>query len=98
MNLPWTVAQLAKQASLSRSAFFERFGRTVGIAPMEYLLLWRMATAKNLLWRKEGRIAEVAGRVGYGSARALSVAFARHVGMPPMRHVRELVKSQGSFG
>jgi transcriptional regulator GlxA family with amidase domain len=26
----WTVAQLAKAAALSRSAFFERFTRTVG--------------------------------------------------------------------
>src|SRR5688572_21842489 len=42
----WTVAQLAKTAALSRSAFFERFTRTVGLRPMEYLLAWRMAVAK----------------------------------------------------
>jgi len=30
---PWTVAQLAKPAGLSRSAFFERFTRTVGLPP-----------------------------------------------------------------
>jgi AraC-like DNA-binding protein len=34
----WTVAQLAKEAALSRSTFFERFSRAVGVAPMEYLL------------------------------------------------------------
>ena len=33
---PWTVAQLAKEAGLSRSTFFERFSRAVGVAPMEY--------------------------------------------------------------
>jgi len=47
----WTVAQLAKTAALSRSAFFERFTRTVGMPPMEYLLAWRMAVAKDLLRR-----------------------------------------------
>ena len=88
MSQPWTVAQLAKQASLSRSAFFERFSRAVGMAPMEYLLAWRMAMAKNLLLRHEGGVAAVAERVGYGSASAFSVAFARHVGMPPMRFAR----------
>jgi AraC-like DNA-binding protein len=86
---PWTVAQLAKEAALSRSAFFERFNRAVGVAPIEYLLAWRMAMAKNLLWRKEGGVAEVAQRVGYSSASAFSVAFTRYVGLPPSRYARE---------
>ncbi|HEX7815441.1 AraC family transcriptional regulator [Dyella sp.] len=85
----WTVAQLAREAALSRSAFFERFNRTVGVAPMEYLLTWRMALAKHLLRQKEGGIAEVAERVGYSSASTFSVAFARHAGMPPTRYARE---------
>jgi AraC-like DNA-binding protein len=90
MTRPWTVAQLAKESAMSRSAFFERFSRAVGVAPMEYLLAWRMAWAKHLLRRKEGGVADVAQRVGYGSASAFSVAFARHVGLPPMRYAREL--------
>lgn len=81
----WTTAELAKQAALSRSAFFERFARTVGVPPMEYLLGWRMNLAKDLLRRGAGRIEEVALRVGYGSASAFSTAFARQVGMPPKR-------------
>lgn len=85
---PWTVAQLAKQAALSRSAFFERFSRAVGMAPMAYLLAWRMALAKDLLLRKEGGVADVAERVGYASASAFSVAFTRHVGLPPARYAR----------
>ncbi|MEM4989882.1 AraC family transcriptional regulator [Collimonas sp. H4R21] len=88
---PWTVAQLAKEAALSRSAFFERFSRAVGVSPMAYLLAWRMALAKNLLRRKESGVAEVAERVGYGSASAFSVAFTRHVGLPPTRYAREAV-------
>jgi AraC-like DNA-binding protein len=82
----WTVAQLAKTAALSRSAFFERFMRTVGVAPMEYLLAWRMAVAKDLLRRNDIGIAEVAERVGYGSASTFSTAFGRHVGQPPSRY------------
>lgn len=96
MTKPWTVAQLAKEAALSRSAFFERFSRALGVAPMAYLLAWRMALAKSLLRRREGGIAEVAERVGYGSASAFSVAFTRHVGMPPARYVREQMVSQRS--
>ncbi|MCE8003969.1 AraC family transcriptional regulator [Billgrantia ethanolica] len=79
----WSVVQLAEIAALSRSAFFERFTRLVGMAPMEYLLAWRMAVAKELLRNSALAVSEVAERVGYGSSSAFSVAFSRHVGQPP---------------
>lgn len=85
----WTVEQLANEAALSRSAFFDRFRKEVGVSPMEYLMSWRMALAKNLLRRREGGIKEIAKRVGYGSASAFSVAFTRFVGIPPTRYARE---------
>ena len=79
----WTVAELANEAALSRSTFFDRFRRAVGTAPIDYLLTWRMALAQNMLREGNARIGEVARRVGYSSASTFSVAFARHVGMPP---------------
>lgn len=88
----WTVAQLAKEAALSRSAFFDRFSRVVGITPMDYLLAWRMALAKKLLRENAARVTSVAARVGYSSASTFSVAFARHVGMPPTQYARETVR------
>ena len=84
----WTVAALAREASLSRSAFFERFRSAVGTAPMDYLLTWRMALARRLLRRRAGDVAAVARKVGYGSASTFSVAFAGHVGMPPARFAK----------
>jgi transcriptional regulator GlxA family with amidase domain len=84
----WTVAELANPAALSRSAFFERFTRTVGLPPMEYLLAWRMAVAKDLLRRQDLGISEIAERVGYGSASTFSTAFSRHVGQAPSRYAR----------
>ena len=84
----WTVEQLAKKAALSRSAFFDRFTRAVGLPPMEYLLAWRMALAKDLLRHEDIAIDEVAERVGYGSASTFSTAFSRHVGQPPGRYAR----------
>jgi transcriptional regulator GlxA family with amidase domain len=85
----WTVAELAKHAGLSRSAFFERFSRTMGASPMVYLLGWRMALAKDLLRRKSVTVGEVAERVGYSSASTFTVAFTRHVGRPPGIYARE---------
>jgi AraC-like DNA-binding protein len=84
----WTMADLAREAALSRSTFFERFKRTVGVAPMAYLLAWRMALAKQLLRKNESRIAEVAERVGYRSVSAFSVAFTRCAGQSPAQYAR----------
>ncbi|MGJ7611960.1 MULTISPECIES: AraC family transcriptional regulator [unclassified Variovorax] len=84
----WTVAQLSQEAGMSRSAFFARFSRAVGIAPMEYLLAWRMALARQLLRQRELAISEIAERVGYSSVSTFGVAFTRHVGVPPGRYSR----------
>jgi AraC-like DNA-binding protein len=84
----WTIEQLAKESALSRSAFFNRFNRTVGVPPMEYLLAWRMALAKSLLRRNEHSLADVAERVGYSSASTFSTAFSRHVGQAPGSYAR----------
>ncbi|MFT3723499.1 MAG: AraC family transcriptional regulator [Hyphomonadaceae bacterium] len=85
----WTMTELAGEAAMSRSAFFDRFVRAVGTPPMEYLLAWRMAMAKDLLRREHLALDEVAERVGYGSASTFSTAFSRHVGQPPGRYARE---------
>jgi len=85
---PWTIDELGREAGLSRSAFFDRFTRTVGLRPMEYLLAWRMALAKDLLRREDLPMDEVARRVGYGSASTFSTAFSRHVGQPPGKFAR----------
>ena len=77
---------------MSRSAFFERFNREVGLAPMEYLLTWRMALAKTLL-QNGGRVAEVAVQVGYQSASSFSVAFSQREGVPPARYARGTTES-----
>lgn len=84
----WTMAQLAREAALSRSGFFDRFSRAVGMPPMEYLQAWRMALAKGLLRRGGVTLSDVAERVGYGSASTFSTAFSRHVGQPPGRYAR----------
>lgn len=84
----WTVEELAKKAALSRSAFFERFVRAVGLPPMAYLLAWRMALAKDLLRMGDVAVATVAERVGYASTSTFSTAFSRYVGQPPSRFVR----------
>ena len=84
----WTVADLARAAGMSRAVFAERFTRRVGMPPMQYLLEWRIAIAKDLLRRERAPLAEVAEAIGYQSASAFSTAFARHVGCAPSAFAR----------
>lgn len=88
VNRSWTVEALARLAAMSRSAFFDRFRDTVGLRPMEYLMNWRMALAKDLLQRQDLSLDAVAEKIGYGSASTFSTAFSRHVGVPPGRFAR----------
>jgi AraC-like DNA-binding protein len=78
-----SVEELAEAAAMSRSAFFDRFRREVGVPPMEYVTSWRMALAKDMLLRQKGPLIEIATRVGYASASAFNVAFTRYVGVTP---------------
>jgi len=78
-----SVEALAETAAMSRSAFYDRFRRELGVAPIEYVTAWRMALAKDLLIHQKTPLVEIATRIGYASASAFSVAFTRHVGVTP---------------
>lgn len=86
----WTVDDMAGEASMSRSVFFDKFRKEVGVPPMEYLLSWRIALAKNMLSSGHTSVKAVAESVGYASASSFSVAFTRSVGVAPMHFARRL--------
>jgi len=71
--------------------FAERFTRKIGMPPMQYLLEWRIALAKDVLRRERTTLAEVAEKIGYQSASAFSVAFTRHAGCSPGAFARSAV-------
>jgi AraC-like DNA-binding protein len=81
----WTVAALARLCGASRSSFAARFRGIVGRGPVEYLLRWRMALAKDELRRGRLPISEIALAIGFQSSSAFSTAFSRDVGCSPRR-------------
>ncbi len=84
----WTVAELAKVAGLSRSAFAARFAEVHGCGPIEYLARWRMALAKDSLMRGAKTLDRIADEIGYESASAFSTAFRKRLGCPPGKFAR----------
>jgi AraC-like DNA-binding protein len=79
----WTLASLAAEVAMSRSAFAARFTELVGEPAMHYLARWRMHVALTWLKEEDASIAELAGRLGYQSEAAFSRAFKRFIGVSP---------------
>jgi AraC-like DNA-binding protein len=85
---PWTVAQLAGVAGMSRAAFSAEFGRRVGQPPLAYVRTWRLNIARAALARGDTTVASVASKVGYTSQSAFGYAFRCAFGSPPKPRAR----------
>ncbi|WP_329230497.1 MULTISPECIES: AraC family transcriptional regulator [unclassified Streptomyces] len=86
---PWTTAELAGRAGVSRTTLAKRFTELVGDGPVAYLTEWRMTLAADLLTRPELTVAAVARRVGYADAFGFSAAFKRVRGESPSAYRQE---------
>jgi AraC-like DNA-binding protein len=79
----WTTELLARECSLSRSAFAERFTTLIGVPPMRYLGQWRLQLAAVRLRDSALPTAHIAYELGYGSDAAFNRAFRRQFGVTP---------------
>lgn len=97
---PWTIAELAKEVGLSRSALVERFSRFLSVPPMTYLARWRLQLAARALTTTPRGVADIAADVGYESEAAFNRAFKREFLVPPARYRREAkrVSRDGTTG
>jgi AraC-like DNA-binding protein len=85
----WTVPDLARQVSMSRSAFAARFRALVGDTPLAHLTQWRMLRAASMLREHHPcTLAAIAAAVGYASESAFGKVFRRVLGVSPGRYRR----------
>jgi AraC-like DNA-binding protein len=86
---PWTIAELAAEVGLSRSALVERFTRYLSDSPIAYVTGWRMRLAAQALTSTSKGVADIAAEVGYESEAAFNRAFKRVFGVPPAQYRRK---------
>lgn len=79
----WTVAELAREAGLSRTGFADRFTARIGVTPMAYVTSWRMQIAHEALVQRGLSVAEAAEISGYASESAFSRVFKKEIGVSP---------------
>ena len=82
----WTLGEMAREAAMSRTSFALRFKKTVGVAPADYLLRWRMRLAADRLTRSTDPLSEIASSLGYQSKKAFSTAFRRVMNFSPREY------------
>lgn len=83
----WAVPELARNVSMSRSAFAARFRKLVGDTPLDHLTQWRMVRAASMM--RENRplkLAAIASAVGYESESAFGKVFRRVIGVSPGKY------------
>jgi AraC-like DNA-binding protein len=95
---PWTIAALAAEVGVSRSALVARFTRYLSDPPMAYLTGWRLRLAAQALTSSPKGVADIATAVGYESEAAFNRAFKRAFGTPPARYRRESRNAAGAPG
>src|SRR6202047_5091313 len=85
LDRSWSIASLAREARMSRSAFALKFKAVLGQTPLEYLTQWRMYRAGAMIRSNHTSFSEVASAVGYGSDSSFSRVFRRETGVAPDR-------------
>jgi AraC-like DNA-binding protein len=82
----WQLTDLARAAAMSRTMFALRFKAIAGVAPLTYLLRWRMRLAERALRDGSASVSALARSLGYSSDSAFSNAFKRATGVTPKRY------------
>lgn len=86
----WTVEKLARESSMSRSLFADRFKQYLNLSPMQYVTNWRMQNARQMLIESNLTLDSVAQKIGYDTSAAFSKAFKRNVGLAPGEYRRDV--------
>ncbi len=83
LRYPWSIAELARHAGLSRRSFHQHFAAAYGASPVDYLRTRRLEVAREALIYRDMSVTDAAYFVGYASPANFATAFRRHFGVPP---------------
>ena len=89
---PLTLQQMSKIALISRHHFIRVFHRLIGMPPIRYQWLMRLAYAKRLLVETDMSVIDVCFEAGYNSLGSFTRRFTALVGIPP-HHFRLAARS-----
>ncbi|MCK9876866.1 AraC family transcriptional regulator [Frankia sp. Ag45/Mut15] len=87
---PLRIADLARLAGMSPSAFHRRFRAVTALSPLQFQKRLRLQQARTLLLTAAGDVAAVGHQVGYDSPTQFNREYRRLFGAPPGRDATRL--------
>ena len=82
----YNVDQLARDVGLSRTNLYAKLRNMLGISPADFMRNVRLKAAAQLLTDTSLSVSEVAGRVGFATARNFSASFKKTFGVLPSEY------------
>ena len=98
VDAPLRITDLAAMAGLHRSHFTAVFTRLTGLPPSRYVVVARLAHARELLETTPLPLEQVAVRCGFDSASHLTRRFTEYEGLSPGRYRTQHATTQQELG
>ncbi len=80
-----TSASLAAHFGYTDAHFCRKFKEATGLTPTNYIRIYRLERANDLLKAGDLQVSEVAARCGFADANYFTRCFKKHFGNPPSR-------------
>ena len=93
-NKDISIEQYAEEHLMSKNWFINCFKKIMKVTPMQYILLLRISTAKNLLESSTKNISEIADTIGYDNPLYFSRLFTKYVGVSPKEYRNNFNKNK----
>ncbi|MHC5233792.1 transcriptional regulator FtrA [Brucella sp. LJL56] len=87
----WTIERMAAECRMSLRTFLRRFVEATGATPGDWLVMERIAAAKEFLSQGQASVDDIATSVGFGSAHTLRHHFRQKIGISPAEYRRRFL-------
>jgi AraC-like DNA-binding protein len=88
----WTLTSLSSRVGMSKATLVRHFNTTIGMAPMAYLISWRLSKAYYAIKYSSATLENISTSLGFSSTRALTRAFEKQYGVTPNKLKKETAK------
>ena len=85
-QLEFSLDELAKKFSLSKSFFSRKFKEVTGFGLFEYITLVRIKNAEKLLLKKDKSITDIAFACGFNDSSYFTLTFKKLIGTTPLKY------------
>ncbi len=81
---------LSKRFGYTPAHLCRKFKKSTGLSPMNYLKIYRLETAHNMLKNDTSSIGDIAAECGFSDANYFTRCFKKHFGISPMQYRHSL--------